>query len=625
MADEFAGFAAAPGSSQDEFSGFAPAQSGLSRDIGLGARALMKGVGNLVDLPSSLIHLAAGTPQTPGAGAFADKAATAIGLPSPQTPGEQTASAAVSGAPTALMAPEARVASAIGGMAGGGASEAARQAGATPLEQWLIGIATGGAASFGAAGAAGGIRQAVRGSAGDAMAQTAANNVGPLTVGQASGNRAVQWFEAGLARIPGGGAIRNAIATQNEKLGNSVSDVVDNLRGGAEAEPEAAGNVLETQLKNAQLRIKTAAGAPFEAIIQQIPLGSKINATNLRNALEEATTVPTGGENFGGRLVSPELKGMLTDLDKDIAAAGGSGAMPIEVLRAWKTKLGSKIDSMGGWDSPNAGASVGELKTIYNALNTDIMDGAASINPRLKPMIQAANSQYQVAQAQLDVLHRVINKDTSEQIFTSLMSGTKDGASTIRQVLSQVDPASRQIVAASMLRRMGLANPGAQGAAGEVFSADTFLTNWSRMHADARDVLFGQLPEGYSANITKIAQNAELLKRYGKVLPNNSNTTQSYLASWLIESLLGSIASGHVVGGPALIAGQAGGAMLLSKTLTSPRAVAWLAKQTDFTSAKIGTASAALAAANRINSQQATQQPSPQGLPQSPAVATSAQ
>lgn len=587
------------------------------RIAGLAARAGLKGIGEVADIPKNVAGLAfAGAdwarqkarsalglpteapqanPAAGGAGATGamDQVATGLGAPSPATGGERIASAAVAGAPTALIAPGSAISGALSGMAGGAASQTAAEAGGSKFTQVLAALAGGGLPLAGASLAAG-ARGAVRGADGAPMAASAAAVPGQ-TVGMASGNGVIQALEANLARIPGGGAIRNAVSNLNTKISDQSADIVDNLRGAADAEPATAGAMLTGQLNKAADRIDAARGKPFDAIDAQIPQGAVVPAQKLVSTLDRLTQVTPGGEHLGGMLVDPKLKAMRDALQKDIDANGGEDMLPIQVLRDWKTRLGGQINWTGfGSSDPINGA----LKQVWGSLKDDIMDGAQRINPKLGPQIQAANSQYAVAQAQLENLRSVVDKAGGpEKVFTSLISGTKDGGTQLQQALSQVDPAGRQLLAATQLQRMGLANAGQQGATGGAFSADTFLTNWNKMHPDARSALFGQLPNNYAQNVTKLAHDAEILKRFSKVMPNSSNTAAALTgASQLTAGILAAV-TWHP-GGVAAIGSAYGAARVMSSVLTSPKTVAWLVKPSDFKAAAKAGAPAAIAGAN---------------------------
>jgi hypothetical protein len=82
-------------------------------------------------------------------------------------------------------------------------------------------------------------------------------------------------------------------------------------------------------------------------------------------------------------------------------------------------------------------------------------------------------------------------------------------------------------VRAGIVYRLGAANKGAQNAAGDAFSLDTFLTNWNELKG-SRNLI---LPKETVQSLDKLAQVAEVAKKFGRKL-NRSNTggVMSYLA-----------------------------------------------------------------------------------------------
>ena len=410
------------------------------------------------------------------------------------------------------------------------------------------------------------------------------------TIGQVLQSRAAQMFETALSYMPGGETISAAMRNQADALGTKVDSIVDSLRGGRTADAEDAGQMLSKSLDTAATRIKAASGKPFDDIADSIPAGAKVPVTNTFNTLDELTAVPKGGEHLGQMLVSPKLQSIFDALKQDMAGASqagllgpdgrvlqtGNGQVAMDVLRQWKTKLGNMIDWTGYGSDPDNAA----LKQVWKSLNSDIMTGAKNINPKLAPAINAANQGYQVAQAQLGALHSVLNKAGGpDKIFTSLMAGTKDGSLALRRVLVQLSPSDRQLLAASQLRRMGIANAGAQGAEGGAFSADTFLTNWNKMSPDAKEALFGRLPGDYASSISQLAKNVATLKNYARVMPNWSGTARGAIWAGDIQTALTSLMLGHP-GVAAAVGGTAAGSKALALAMTNPKAVAWLAKQT---------------------------------------------
>lgn len=645
---------AAATATQDGSDPAAPS-SGVARTVGLGERALMRGVGNLVGIPFQLGQLAdrAGASAhdylrsvfglkpnaepgvtAPNPADAMDKLADLMHLPSPDTSRERIASAAVSGLPAALVAPEAPLAGALSGAAGGAGSQIAAEHGAGPVGQAVAGIAAGGLPAIGAGGAAA-IRGAVRGSDAAGMAARVADSAGPLTVGQASGGHVLQVVESSLARLPGGGAIREAISNQNTALGNRVADVIDNLAAGQDASPTGTGKALTAQLEKAANQMKGAAGQAFDAIDQQIPDSTGIAIPRTLATLERLTAVPQGAQATGALLVSPKIAAIRNAVLEDLQANGPQqtpesvstvlgadgrpvplapagttpGAMPNKLdmgtLRDLKTLLGGQIE----WGPFSTDTANGGMKQVYSALRQDINDGASLLSQKLAADIRSANAAYTVQKAKQDVLESVISKAGGpEQVFSSLMSGARNGATTLRTVLDQLDFPNKQLLAAAALKRMGLANPGAQGAAGDAFSAESFLTKWNQLSPEARDALFSALPGDYAKNVTKLAQNAELMRRYGKVLANSSNTAAAWHYAGMAGALMTSLLGGefHIAAG---IAGTAAGNLLLSKALTNPATVRWLAKETDMTRALKASLPGAIAGSQQQPAGQSRRQP----------------
>ncbi|MFK5282453.1 hypothetical protein ACI3PL_23120, partial [Lacticaseibacillus paracasei] len=66
-----------------------------------------------------------------------------------------------------------------------------------------------------------------------------------------------------------------------------------------------------------------------------------------------------------------------------------------------------------------------------------------------------------------------------------------------------------QAVSASIVDRLGKAPSGQQGAAGDVFSPSTFLTQWNNMSKEAKDIL---LPQEAKRELDSLARVAEGVK-----------------------------------------------------------------------------------------------------------------
>lgn len=110
-----------------------------------------------------------------------------------------------------------------------------------------------------------------------------------------------------------------------------------------------------------------------------------------------------------------------------------------------------------------------------------------------------ANNYYKMSASRLDQLERVVDKNGGpEKVYAAAMSGTKDGGTTLRAVMQALDQEGQRAVTGAVLKRMGLASAGQQGAEGAEFSAQTFLTNWNKLSPEARRALFDRYGPSFS-------------------------------------------------------------------------------------------------------------------------------
>ncbi len=268
-----------------------------------------------------------------------------------------------------------------------------------------------------------------------------------------------------------------------------------------------------------------------------------------------------------------ELESTIDQLQAAAEASGGK--LPYQAVQKLRTLVGNELEST----SLVADVPRSKWKAVYAALSRD-MEGAAS-TPEAKQALDRANRYFNARAKRIDEIDRVIDRNGgAEKIYQAVMGGVKDGGSTLRAVMQSLPEEGQKAVTAAALRRMGLANPGAQDAAGEAFSASTFLTNWNKASPEARRALFDRYGPGFSRDMDRIASVAERIRDGGQAIANPSGTARqgAQFAYW--GGLGGSLMTGQV--GAALGLGVGGvGANLGARLMTNPRWVKWLAKSTD--------------------------------------------
>ncbi len=142
-----------------------------------------------------------------------------------------------------------------------------------------------------------------------------------------------------------------------------------------------------------------------------------------------------------------------------------------------------------------------ELKQIYKAVTGDMERVASFAGPKALKAHNTANRYYRMRmEKDIDLMSEMVEKKWDTQAYDLAFSGTKDSGQKLRALRrnivfkekdGSVNKKAWDTIAASTLHRMGQAKPGASGAADNLFSPETFLSNWKGMSREAREALFG--------------------------------------------------------------------------------------------------------------------------------------
>ncbi|HEL4660754.1 TPA: hypothetical protein UN036_000030 [Stenotrophomonas maltophilia] len=600
-------------------------KAGIPRDLAFGARSVLQGIGSLLgavggDALGALETKVTGRPVA----SFRDNAATlgdALGLPKAQTSGDRVlgdigealtgtgltlgaggalgASRAV--APTlARAAPAPQLAPTLGERAaevltaqpilqaasaatGAGASSMARESGAGALGQAAAGVLGGLAPASVTAGAPAALRGAFRGgegnrqALGDAIRDFEVLGATP-SVGQGTGSWARQGVESVLSGTPtSGGVMRRFAEGQNEQIGSGLADVSNQLARNISG--ERAGRAIERGVQTFSKNTNAMRKALYWQADQHIPSDTPIGVSNTQRALADLTTPIAGAEATTGAQISPKIQQMAENLAQDVAAAqqAGLAGIPYEAVKRIRSQIGEELSDFSlSTDRPTA-----QLKRLYGSLSQDLEAAAQAQGPSAVAAVRRANNYFKASADRLETLERVVDKNGGpEKVFQAAMSGTKDGATTLRAVMRSLPEDGQKAVSAAVIKRMGLANPGAQNAAGDAFSPNTFLTNWSGLSPEARRTLFGRYGAGFSEDMDKIARVADRIKTGSEVYRNPSGTVNRGAAFAYPATIGGLLITGQI--GPAALT-VGGGALAngLARAMTNPKFVKWLARSTE--------------------------------------------
>lgn len=382
------------------------------------------------------------------------------------------------------------------------------------------------------------------------------------SAGQVTGSVFLRGLENLAAKFPGGaGVMKSFIEGQQRQIGSKSRTSVP---------AEIAGRTIEsgvTRQGGFLERTRAAWQALDNAVAAKVPPTASFSPTNTLQALDDLTRPIQGAEKTTGGLVNPKLDAMRQNISDDLAAH--NGVMPFGALRELRSRVGSMID-----DSLVSGIPSGEMKKLYGGLSKDLEAAATQVGAGREFARQ--NHYYRARMDRVEsVLDRVIGKGSQpEDIFKRVNPTDPDQANKLRAVMRSLVPDERAIVTDAVVNRLGRASPGKQSEVGDIFSSETFLTNWNRLSLGAKQQLFPSPP--MRENVEKIAKAASNIRMGMGIYANPSGTAGSFAAFSVYSSPIASLASGSLA--PVTAAGGAMTAAYIgSKMLTNPKVVEWLA------------------------------------------------
>ena len=500
------------------------------------------------------------------------------------------AAAGAPGGPLGMMA-----GATIGGILGtAGAEEAAglmaRQAGAA--ETRTLPERLGETAFIGLAGGAGGpagamTGQAVRGApkvlmrgfregreeAQQAIDDLARFGVTPSTA-QVTGRSAMDSIESWLAGIPGSaGRFRKVVADTTDKVKRSLEAKIATATGRSYVDPEMAGRTLKRGINQYAARFREAGGELYDKLDEFVAVESPVSTSNFTRALSEGT------------IDIPEVDALLrSPLVRKL-----EGVIPTEmeygVLKQIRSAVGRKLSSPSLMDD----ATTGELKSLYGAITDDMRAAAQRYGgEKAVKAWERADWYWRSGMQRIEeTLEPLVKGKVFEDVFLTMERAGRRGATRLRAVYKGLTPDQRNIVTGAVIKRMGRAVSSQQDEVGDVFSFETFLTNWNKIDEKTKDVLF-QNTLGLKQDLNALARSARRVRESSQAFRNPSGTAGALIGRGMILGGAGGAAAGAMFGNsltsalafPLGLGGIAIGANATSRLLTSPAFVRWLARST---------------------------------------------
>lgn len=460
-----------------------------------------------------------------------------------------------------------------GGATGGMAQEAAEEAGVGPIGQTIAGV--GGSVAPSAPGL---LRAGLTSTArGFATPQQILENIGIMkgagteaTLGQATGSRPLQILESGLETLPGSNPIMaSQAAAQQSQIGSKVEQIAAELAPGATE--LSAGSKISRGIKDVFLpEARKEQNRLYGLVDQYIPKGSEVDVSNTKALLNEISApIPGMTATSETSLVNNKVINELTSgLNIDTALGGG---VPIGGIRELRSRIGEKL----GQFQMDSNFPRAELKRLYGALTKDIEVAVNNAGPKAVKAFNEANTYTKQLHDKIDLLQPIIDKATPEKIFTAAMGGQKADTTILRTVVDALPQDAKRELSAAFLKKMGRAVSSGQSSAGDVFSTETFLTNWDKLRGAPKEILFGNYGDSFKKDMDNIVKATDIIRSSSKGLVNYSRTAKQLVIGGSIMALFTA---------PETLLPVAGGlaiSNLAARALTNPKFVRALANKYD--------------------------------------------
>ena len=385
--------------------------------------------------------------------------------------------------------------------------------------------------------------------------------------GAITGSRGVQLLERTLRKTPASaGIIERAIQKTWKSMGEAAEQLARDF--GPVRTQQGAGEAIRKGYKGAVERFKTRSSELYDRLDKYFQPDEMVAYRKTQDFLN---SVKAGYQETPG--LGKRLNRGIWEL-QELLEEEAPGAIKFETLKRLRSDIGRRLgDPVSAVDDlPRA-----DLKQLYAALSEDIAAAAKAKGGRAFKESQRASRYYRLnLKNNIEPLERILKQETDEQVFKIVMSGAKDGGTKLWRLKRSLRSEEWDMVAGTVLSRMGKAIPTWQDEAGELFSVRTFLRRWNDLSPEARTILFG------GTRYKDLAPRLDALTRVVYSVRNTERMADhtsmaGNMATYLsLTAPFGGFAAGGVGGAAAGIAGAVIAPRVAARLITNPPFVQWL-------------------------------------------------
>ncbi len=422
-----------------------------------------------------------------------------------------------------------------------------------------------------------------------------------ISAGTASPNSRTKFFERLLSSVPGGMRTMHEFA---RKLNARLTGTLQRTTGRRSA--EEAGVSLSSGINRRIDGLVARNNARYARAARAIDPDSPVQPTGFQTAIADIrganpdsvddiiSTIRTGKTDL-----IPQLDEALTKLTTIGQAPGitATRALTYSEADAIRKAIGQEIAGSTVL-APNP--QIGELKKLYAALSDDVTN---SLSGQQKALYTSAAKGWSESRATIDqILEPTLGGKGNikfDEIYRRTFKGGGESTKSLREVYRGLNATERETVTKTFIAKMGRVGDEALTEAGEIplnpnFRMQTFITNWRKMPAESKDVIF-QGQKQLREDMDTFVRHVDRVLETNAAFANPSQSGPVGLAAATAYLTLAGAAGagiGYVAGsedGEALTAAGGGIAGLLlaaksaqwsARLMTNPSFVSWLARGT---------------------------------------------
>lgn len=251
-------------------------------------------------------------------------------------------------------------------------------------------------------------------------------------------------------------------------------------------------------------------------------------------------------------------------------------------IKELRSEIGRRLFNLG--QSANT-ETRRQLARLYGSLTNDMFAVARAKGPAAYDALRKANSEYAARMKVIDRIAPLVRPDNPDRSFADInraaqvnpMTGGSRNRPLLESVKKALTPDEWRNIGAAAIRRLGHPAPGTRLPHNIPFSAQSFVTNWNKLSATAKDLLFGPDKPGTTRSaLETLARVSGYQAEVGRY-ENVSRSGEMVVTGAVLDRVLTDISHGGVAG-IAKSAATLGTGYTVAKILMSPRFARWASR-----------------------------------------------